>query len=348
MRANAANEFLIRVTVIRSHGIQTMFDIITIGSATRDVFLNMSAKWSHKDGTGQLAESLPLGAKIEVEKIFLTTGGGGTNSAVTFARQGLKTACIGVVGNDLNGQEILAELAKEGVSTEFFQKHSDDLTAYSTILVDPSGERTVLSYKGEGQHFEVVKIPMSELQAKWLYLNSLGGHYDLLEAIVRHAADNNMKIATNPGGKEIAHGLEKMKPILVHMDIYLTNKEEGEQLLGLSDKSSEEVATELKKYVKGIVSVSDGHNGVFVIDTEGNKYSAGVPDSPVVERTGAGDAFGSGFTAEYIRSENIEKSIQFGTANASSVVTQHGAKAGILKKGDWGQWPLVDVIEEQR
>src|SRR3989338_9119257 len=106
MRANAANEFLIRVTVIRSHGIQTMFDIITIGSATRDVFLKMAAKWLHKDGnSGEMAESLPLGSKIEVEKIFLTTGGGGTNSAVTFARQGFQTACVGVVGDDLNGLE---------------------------------------------------------------------------------------------------------------------------------------------------------------------------------------------------------------------------------------------------
>ncbi|HZZ99664.1 MAG TPA: PfkB family carbohydrate kinase, partial [Candidatus Paceibacterota bacterium] len=58
------------------------------------------------------------------------------------------------------------------------------------------------------------------------------------------------------------------------------------------------------------------------------------------------DAFTSGFVAEYMRSADIVKAIQFGTANASSVVTQFGSKAGILKKGDSGSWPLVEVKTE--
>jgi ribokinase len=94
------------------------------------------------------------------------------------------------------------------------------------------------------------------------------------------------------------------------------------------------------------VVLTDAHNGVQVL-ADSVLYSAGVPDSPVVERTGAGDAFNSGFVCEYIRSDNIKKAIQFATANASSVVTKWGAKAGILKKGDWGPWPLVEV-EERR
>ena len=73
-------------------------------------------------------------------------------------------------------------------------------------------------------------------------------------------------------------------------------------------------------------------------------YKAGTPNSPRVERTGAGDAFVSGFVSQYIlSSSDIVKSIQFATANASSVVAQFGPKAGILKKDDWGPWPLVEV-----
>jgi hypothetical protein len=49
---------------------------------------------------------------------------------------------------------------------------------------------------------------------------------------------------------------------------------------------------------------------------------------------------------EYIRSGDVSKAIQFGTANASSVVTQYGAKAGILREGDWGSWPLIEVIKK--
>lgn len=305
-----------------------MFDIISIGSATRDVLMQSDA-----------FEHAKAGSKVEVKKLILATGGGGTNYAVTFARQGLKTACVGVIGSDPNGAEILREMEGEGINVDMFQKHNDDMTAYSVILVYPNAERTILSYKGEGQHFSAAQIDFSKLQTRWLFLDSLGGHYDLFEKLVRHAVANGIKIACNPGGKELAHGLEKLKPLLAQMDIVLMNKEEEEQLSG-----------DLKKYVKGILSISDGPRGVTVFDGE-KTYTAGIPDSPVVERTGAGDAYGAGFVSQILlndearmtNDEKITKAIQFGTANASSAVTQFGAKAGILKSGDWGPWPLIEV-----
>ena len=102
----------------------------------------------------------------------------------------------------------------------------------------------------------------------------------------------------------------------------------------------------MDELIDGIFVMTKGPEGMAVSDGK-NIYRAGVPDSPVVERTGAGDASCSGFIAEYMRSGSIEKAIQFATANASSVVTQYGAKAGILKKGDWGEWPLVKVEVSQ-
>jgi ribokinase len=321
-----------------------MYDVVSIGSATRDVFINAedfrfldTADFSTGKGL-----CFPLGSKIEIKKIVFTSGGGGTNAAVTFARQGLATACIGVTGNDLNGQEVLDELAKEGIETKYFQKHDDDYTAYSVILVDPTGERTILSYKGEGQHFDVGKIPFDKLRARWLFLDSLGGHYDLLEKAVNWAVANNVKLATNPGGKELAHGLEKLKPLLKNFSIIIINQEEAAGLTGIDYKKEEEIFKFMDEVVGGIFVMTKGPEGVMVSDGK-NIYSAGVPDSPIVERTGAGDAFSSGFVTEYIRSGDISKAIQFATANASSVVTQYGGKAGILKKDDWGPWPLVEV-----
>ena len=114
-----------------------MFDVIVIGSASRDVFIN-SAGFTIIKGeqfaTGQ-GLCLPLGSKLEIKKLVLTTGGGGTNTAVTYARQGFKAACIGVVGTDPNGTAILDDLEKEGIDTQFFQKHDDDITPYSLILI---------------------------------------------------------------------------------------------------------------------------------------------------------------------------------------------------------------------
>ncbi len=337
------------------------YDIVCIGSATRDVLLRSDFEVrQHADSATGLEQCFSLGSKIEVKEMVFTTGGGGTNAAVTFARQGFKTADVGVIGRDFNGRAILEELKKERVETKFFQIHDDDFTAYSIILVHPSGERTILSYKGEGQHFDSKKIPFEKIKTEWFYLDSLGGHYDLLEKVFDYTEKNKIKVAMNPGGKEIAHGLDKLKPFLEKTDILIMNKEEANELFknAISHFVGNRFANDLGYFCSGIIVISDGPRGVIVKNMGGKKYQttgdytdgfnkgiyqAGVPDSPVVERTGAGDAFSSGFVSEYIRSGDIPKAIQFGTANASSVVTKFGAKAGILKKGDWGPWPLVEV-----
>src|SRR3989344_8384234 len=268
-----------------------MYDIISIGSATRDVFFS-----AH-----------------ELKKIAFASGGGGTNAAVTFARQGLKTANIGVIGQDFNGGDILRELESEGIDIQYFQKHDDDFTAYSVILVHEGGERTILSYKGEGQHFDINRISFEKLNSKWFFLVSLGGNYDVLEGLVSQAVKNNIKLASNPGGKELAHGLEKLKPLLKNFSIVIMNQEEAAGLTGIDYKKEEEIFKFMDEVIGGIFVMTKGPDGVVVSDGK-NIYSAGVPDSPVVERTGAGDSFSSGFVVEYIRLGDISKAIQFATA----------------------------------
>ncbi|MEK7537289.1 MAG: carbohydrate kinase family protein [Patescibacteria group bacterium] len=337
----------------------SILDVITIGSATWDVYLKSEdfEIREHSDSPTGVEQCFPLGAKIEVKEVVFTTGGGGTNAAVTFARQGLKTGCVGVVGDDFNGKEIVKELNREKVKL-FFNVHKDDSTAYSIILVYPNAERTILSYKGEGQHFNSDEIKWEKLKAKWFSLGSLGGNWNLLERAFEYITARNFKIAFNPGGKELAHGLEKLKPYLAEVDIFSVNKEEGESLLKskiqmTNDKmKAEEILKRLSELVKGIVVLTLGPEGVLVSDKQ-KIYRAGTPDSPKVERTGAGDAFNSGFVAQIIKQnqpeagswkpEAVMTSIQFATANASSVVSQYGPKAGILKKDDWGLWPLVEV-----
>lgn len=324
-----------------------MFDIITIGSATRDVLLKAEGFEirKHEDSPSGTEQCFPLGSKIEIKEMVFATGGGAANAAVTFARQGLKTACISTVGEDINGKEILEELKKEKIQTKYFQKHKDGHTAYSVILVYPSAERTILSYKGEGQHFDAGKVPFNKLKSKWLFINSLGGNYNLLKAVVEHGLKNKIKMAINPGGKELAHGLDKLLPLIKDLDVVIMNQEEAATLFSLPFEQEGEIFKKFDGSFSQTVVMTKGPKGVLVSDKK-KVYSAGIPDSPVVERTGAGDAFSSGFVSEFVKNTDILKAIQFATANASSVVTKFGSKAGILKRGDWGSWPLVEVMEK--
>ncbi|MFH1769483.1 MAG: carbohydrate kinase family protein [Parcubacteria group bacterium] len=322
-----------------------MFDVITIGSATKDVFMEddsfIIAK-SEDSPTGEI-ECFPLGSKIDIDKIVFSTGGGGTNSAVTFARQGHNVASICIIGADKDGKEIIEVLENEGVDTSLIQKHDDNITSYSVILVHSSGSRTILNYKGEAQHFDVNKIDLDKIDAKWLYLGSVGNNWDVMYKLVEHAKSKGIKLAINTTGSMFKDGPDALLKVAGDMDIFTCNREEGSQLTGIKREDWDGIASKLHEIVGGIVSVSGGIEGVLVIDKEGKKYKAGIPDSPIEERTGAGDAFASGFVAEYMRSEDITKAIQFAVANASSVVSKFGAKDGILKKDETSEWPLVEV-----
>jgi ribokinase len=324
-----------------------MYDIITFGSATRDVLMSPDEFAMHDDSgfhTGK-ALCLPFGSKVKVEKLVFASGGGGTNAAVAFARQGFKTACVSVIGKDANGSEILDELRRENVDGKYFQTHHDGLTAYSVVLVGEDGERTILSYKGEGMNWDVKSLPWELLHAKWFFVDSLGGHIEMLERITSHAKEIGAHLATNPGGQELELGIERLAPIWKNFDIVGMNQEEAAVLTGISYEEPEQIFQKLDDQIGGVFIMTQGSQGVMVSDGR-NIFSAGIPNSEVVERTGAGDAFHAGFIAEFIRSGSIEKSIQLGTANASSVVMQFGAKAGILRKGDIGPWQPVQVSKK--
>ncbi|MCX6731500.1 MAG: carbohydrate kinase family protein [Candidatus Parcubacteria bacterium] len=315
-----------------------MYDIIIIGSATRDAFFK-----SDQFRTRDREMILPLGAKLAIPEVIFTTGGGGTNAAVTFARQGFKTACISRAGDDVSGGEIKKELKLEGID-DFIQVDSEHKTAYSLILVTSEGERTILEFRGANDYLTEKEIDWKNLKSKWLYLDSLAGNEKLLQEAIKWAKNNNTKIAYNPSKKEISWG-KKLHQYLNDVDIFIVNEDEAAAVLEIkySQEKEEDIFGELDRIVNGIVVMSRGPRGVTVSDGK-KKYSAGVPDAPVIDRTGAGDAFGSGFVSGFIQNKgNIEYAIQLGTANATSVVEVFGAKEGILKKGDWGKYDKIVV-----
>ncbi len=329
-----------------------MFDIITFGSATRDMFViskDFQAVKSDDFVTGK-GVCAPSGSKIYVEDIVFASGGGATNCAATFALQGLKVACVTKIGDDTGGQAILDELQKLGVNSGFVNKDKKFKTAYSVILSIPQGERTILVYEGACHQFKKEEIFWTEIaQAKWFYVSGLAGSSaEIFEPLINYAFENKIKIAVNPGEAQLKLGIDKLEPLLNKIDIFILNKEEATKLTCLPYNAEKEIFKRLDAWIKGIAVMSKGPEGVMVSDGR-NIYSAGIPASGILDRTGAGDAFGSGFVAGLIQKgkkvtpEAIEYAIQLGTANATSTVQQLGAKTGLLRKGEWGEWERVKV-----
>ncbi len=299
--------------------------ILAIGTATQDVFLRSTAFKPHRDN-GQSVEEFPLGAKLAVDEVVFTTGGNAMNAAVTFARQGMETEFMGIFGAEPAGQAVMQALDREGIATSHVVQDERFQTSYSTILLAPNGERTILNYHGTHVHDSGAPLDLDAVKhADWLYLSSIGS-MPLLEKLVTIAAKNGVQVALNPSGSELAEA-GKLRTVLEDVAVLLVNKDEMKQIV--EGKTLEELVRHGANLVQTVV-ISDGPKGVMATDSTKIVKAGVYEDVKVVDRLGAGDAFGAGFVAWHAMGKSLEKAITFASANASSVVTKVGGTAGIL------------------
>jgi sugar/nucleoside kinase (ribokinase family) len=304
--------------------------LLAIGAAVQDVFLSHSDEF--KPVTERPHESfmhLELGAKADVNSITFSTGGGATNAAVTFARQGLQAEFMGTIGHDPAGLAVLADLDDEGVATHYVSYSEKYSTGYSVLLLAPNGERTILTYRGASTHYDAKNFDLTNSKAEWLYVSSMAGSMEALDKIFTQARTLGKKIMFNPGKGELSQP-RKLKALLEDVDVLSVNREEMQTIVG--GGGLEELVRHALHYVP-LAIVSDGPEGVIASDGKSIVRAGMYEDVKVIDRTGAGDAFGSGFLSQWSQGKSLEESIIFASANSTSVVAKIGAKAGILHKG---------------
>lgn len=303
--------------------------ILTIGKATQDVFLQSDEFDPHTEGKVAYTH-LPLGIKMEVDDVTFATGGNATNVAVTLARQGIDVSYMWTLGHDPASETVMRDLAAEGVGTKHVVRKDGYRAGYSTILIATNGERTILNNRGVSTGAHGTDLDFAAIEkADWVYPTSLAdGGIALLEKIVKHAHKAGTKIMLNPAGPELAEP-KRLKTLLEHVDILCVNKEEMQSLV--HGATTEELVRRGLELVPVII-VSDGPRGVVASDGKTIVKAGMYEDVKVVDRTGAGDAFASGFLSQWVQGKSLADSIVFGSANSTSVVTQIGAKAGILQK----------------
>lgn len=328
-----------------------MYDIITFGSATQDVFMSSKklkvAEGKQFDTKKGLCVS--LGSKIEMDKVFFSMGGTGANTAVTFALQRLKTSYHGLIGRDYAGQGVKNELSKNKVFLDFIKETNKYPTAFSVIISLPKVGRSILKKLGACHFMTKKDIDFNKLRkTKWIYLGSLSGEaHKIVGPLIDFAFKNKIKIAANPvGTSQLGIGLKQLMPLLNKMDIMIVNQEEASRITNIDYNKEKEIFKKLDKIVDGIVVVTKGPEGLTASDGE-YLYYAGIPKSGLIDRTGAGDAFASGFVSGWIDKKDMIHAIQLGTANATAVLQKFGAANGLLKKGNWGPWKKVEVKKEK-
>ena len=308
-----------------------MARIVSLGSALQDIYL-----LDHDDltptaiGGEAIFGNVLVGSKVDIDSLSYEVGGGGINSAVTFARHGHEAILISNVANDPAGDAIMRVLDREEIDSSYINFVSRKATGTSVILLDTKGgERTILTYRGASEKFDNFKeTDLDLLQPDWMYVTTLRGDMETLKRFFKKAKALGAKVMFNPGVKELAEQEQLMK-LLKYVDVLLVNKSEAAKMV--PGVTLTELLYHLNGYVPTVI-ITDGAMGGIAGNRETEEiYRFGIyEDARIKDATGAGDAFGSGFLAALTDGKSFKRALVFASANSTAVVSKIGANRGIL------------------
>jgi sugar/nucleoside kinase (ribokinase family) len=302
------------------------FDFIAIGDTVVDAFIKLSVGHIQETAHGREL-CIPYGAKVPFDDVFvLPAVGNSANAAVSAARLGLRSALLTSLGKDANGDECLAQLAKEGVATDFIRQEEGKKTNYHYVLWQ-GDDRTILI-----KHEQFTPAIPDIGSPKWLYLSSLGKHtlpfhHELIDYVKNHP---EIKLAFQPGTFQLGFGAE-IAELYKNTEVVCMNKEEAQQLLSDESGTIKDLLNGLEALGPKTVIVTDGPQGAYM--KYNNTYFS-MPLYPDIaapyERTGAGDAFFSTFIAYLAKGYDAAYAMKRAPINSMNVVQHVGAQEGLL------------------
>lgn len=307
------------------------FDFIAIGDAVVDAFIRIKDAHVTCNLNNSACEiCMAYGSKIPFEFAKVLAGvGNSPNAAVSASRLGLKTALVAPVGDDDNGKLCIEAFKKDNIDTRFISVQSGIPTNYHYVLWF-ADERTILI---KHEKFAYALPDMGN--PKWIYLSSLGAdaahlHGEIVNFLKAHP---ETKLAFQPGTFQIKLGVENLKEVYEHSEVFVCNLEEAQVITGIETTDVRTLSEAVKSYGPKIVLITDGAKGAYVYDGADVWFMPPYPDpKPPYERTGAGDSFASTFTAFLALGMTPDEAIKRAPINSMSVVQHIGAQEGLLTR----------------
>lgn len=309
-----------------------MYNLITIGDAVIDTHIlidDASVECDLNKTNCKLC--LDYAAKIPITDSFQCLGGNSANVAVGAKKLGLSAAIVSALGSDSNAQLILEELKKYGVDTQLAAIDANSKTRYSIVL-NYKGERTILSYHTKRAYLWPKDFPETD----WIYYTSMSAGFEpfqdkMLNFLEKH---KTVRLAFNPGSFQLKNTPERVKEAIKKSDLLILNLEEALQILKTTiekEKSVDALIHELLILGAKEVVVTDGKKGAWAGNGE-KIYKQPSYKIKVVSKTGAGDAFSSGYLSARIYGHDMPTALKWGIANSCGVIAAHGPHKGLLEK----------------
>jgi len=265
---------------------------------------------------------------------FIRCGGGpAANASVTVARMGLRSAFAGYLGSDIFGQMHLEELKAAGVDTSFVVR-GEYPTPLSSVLVNPSGERSLVNYRDTDSVLPVESVDFSIIHPEVILFD--GYEPELSRSLMNDAHAKGIKTVLDAGS------LNKGTSQLFDKVGYLVCSERF--AYELTGASSPDTAMETLFSYSPYVVITLGKNGLIWKNAGGKGRISAYPVD-VVDSTGAGDVFHGAFAGCLAMGKEWIEILTYSNAAAALCCTKLGARTGIpegvevekfLKKVDLG------------
>jgi ribokinase len=319
------------------------YEVVTIGSSAVDYFADTDSELIGIDTRHSHQEfiAFPLGSKILINEMNVTTGGGGTNCGACFSRMGFTTGYLGKLGDDSLADFILAALKRDNID---FLGAREGITGVSFVLNSIRQDRTILTYKGANNF--LLPADIQPFETDWIYLSSM--LETSWETVSRFVAGSSASLAFNPSSYQAAMGYDKLREVIERSTVMIMNREEAAIIQGLDPAAKTDTRTLLDGLARipdQTVVITDAANGVWLKHRDSTLQALPVPDLEILETTGAGDAFAATFTGALIRGMNLQESIRVAMTNAESVLQHRGAKERLLP---WDELLRTDKLANRQ
>lgn len=275
--------------------------------------------------TSYRADRAPkMGETILGNSFKLGPGGKGSNQAVAAARAGGEVHFITRLGRDPFADMALATWAAAGVMPEI-TRHDDNYTGAACIFVEEAtGNNAIIVCPGVARTISSDDIDAHTglISGASVFMTQLEQPMDAALQSLGHARKGGAKTILNP-----APAAELPEGMLALCDYVTPNETEAEGITGLAVKSVDDAREAAEMLlIKGVDAaiITLGQNGALYHDATQSVHVAPFNAGPVVETTGAGDAFNGGFAAAIAGGMDPIDAVRFGCATAGISVTRPG------------------------
>jgi ribokinase len=298
----------------------TRFDVVGFGALNVDTLLKVDKI------AGAEEESF-------IHDYVEACGGSAANTMVGLARLGCSVGFVGKIADDHEGQLQINCFQKEGVNTDGIIHSPKGKSGVCLGFVDKKGARALYINPGVNDQIEFREIQASYItDTQFLHLSSFVGEKSFrVQKKLMSFLPDSVKVSFDPGSLYAQKGLSAIEPIIQNSFVMMPNALELELITG--EREIPKGAQMLIDMGVKIVAVKMGDKGCYVSNGE-EKMTLQPYKVPVVDTTGAGDAFDAGFLYGLVHNRTLEDCGKLGNFVASRSVMKMGARDGLPTRED--------------